>query len=108
MVVDITLAKGLSESWRDRIQRQVDYKLASKAGSIRSLTIRLTPAVGPTMQDSLLCAIDAKLADGQVESVRVTGAPNMCIADAASRLSRSIGRNAERKQKRWQSKARSR
>jgi len=120
MIVDIRLADELLETWQHRIRRQVDFKLTSKAHSIRVLTVdfklintpkkpasaALNSQPGTTRNRSYQCVMWAQLADGSSERVQMTGMPNMCIADCAARLSRTIGRKAKNKQARWKTSAR--
>ncbi|MEM9620355.1 MAG: hypothetical protein AAF993_01815 [Pseudomonadota bacterium] len=106
MIVDIRLADELKDTWQHRIRRQVDFKLASKAHSIRVLTIEFEPADAAQDSRSYRCAMTAQLVDGTSEQVEMNGLPNMCIADSAARLSRTIGRKAKNKQARWRSSAR--
>ncbi len=101
MTVDISLADELPSSWRTQIQRQIDFKLASVSSSVRMLRISLTILATPSNDPIHSCHMSAQLQDGTIEEVTATGLANVCIADSAARLARSIGRKAKHKEARW-------
>ena len=98
MLINISLSNTMQEKWQHPIRRQVDYKLASKESSIRVLTVKLEKTKDEAHKDVYECFMQARLLNGSVEQVKMTGAPHMSIADAAARLSRQIGRNVQQKQ----------
>ncbi len=101
MIIDIALSGDLNRRWRPRVQRQLDFKLASAASSVRVLRVSLTQATGIPLGENYRCNMQAMLVDGGTEEVCATGSPNIAIADAAARLARSIGRRAKRKDTSW-------
>ena len=93
MVVEIEIDAELEGLWRDRMSRQINFKFASAATSVRLLNARLVVA---NEADSPLytCEMEARLRNGERRSVETQGLhPNICIADAAARLARSIRRD---------------
>ena len=91
MNTDITLHGTLAERWRSDVQRQLDLKLASVAWLIRNLRVEISPAASAGA--AYRCDIRATLGNALVLDVAVENSfVNGCVADAAARLRREIGR----------------
>ncbi len=93
MIVEIDLDAGLDGVWRERIDRQISYKFASAGATVRMLSVQLELA---EEQDAPIyhCRMEARLKSGERRHAETKGTyPNMCVADAAARLARSIRRD---------------
>jgi len=97
MIIDIDVASALSDVWDTRIHRQIDFKLRPKSDSVRSLTVRLAKLDGANTAKLYECTMHARLRDGADVETVARGLPNVCIADAASRLAREISRSVQSK-----------
>ena len=93
MIVELELDEGLQAAWADRIRRQIDFKLASLTAHVRMVQVWLSVTEDKTGDDMYRCTMRATLGGGVVEEVETTGPlPNICVADAAARLARTIAR----------------
>ena len=93
MVVEIDIDAGLDGPWRERMSRQINFKFASAAASVRLLTARLKVA-SDGGSPLYVCEMEGRLRNGERRTVETQGShPNICIADAAARLARSIRRD---------------
>ncbi len=93
MIVEIDIDTGLDAVWRERIDRQISYKFASAGAIVRMLSVRLEldEERGASIYH---CRMQARLKNGERRDAETKGAyPNMCVADAAARLARSIRRD---------------
>ncbi len=93
MIVELEVQEGLQAAWADRIRRQIDFKLASLTAHVRMVRVRLSVTPDKTGNDVYRCTMQATLAGSVVEEAITTGPlPNICVADAAARLARTIAR----------------
>ena len=92
MQVDIRLGNQELEPLRVRIQRQLDFKIASLRERVNRLEVNLDQQLLDSAP-KFTCTMYARLQDGQVKIAQTGGEhPNVCIADAAARLARSVSR----------------
>ena len=93
MIVEIDIGADLEPAWRERIDRQINFKFASAGTNVRLLNVRLE-LKDEQGSSVYMCLMEARLKNGGRKSVVTQGMhPNMCIADAAARLARSISRD---------------
>ena len=93
MRIEITLRNDCPEHLRRDLQRQITYKLASITPEVVEVRARMEME-GLDSNDALyLCSLTARLSDGGTHKAQTRGHyPKICVADAASRLARSVGR----------------
>ena len=92
MQVDIHLSSRELEPWRERIHRQLDFKIATLSDLVSRLEVSLERQFEGT-SPLFTCNMQAHMPDGRIKVARTGGEyPNVCIADAAARLARSVGR----------------
>ena len=92
----VTIGPGVAPRLEGSIDRQLNFKLASLSASLRSVhaTLSTLPReVNPRGKVEYLCKISARVTNGASYEVENIGPePHMCVADAASRLARTITR----------------
>ena len=93
MIVEIDIEHGLDPSLHRRVNRQINFKLASVGAQVRVLTVNLG-VTGVHGERFYACTMEARLQTGERKVAHTEGKqPNMCIADAAARLARSLRRD---------------
>ena len=96
MRIEINLQEDLPPGLREKVNRQVAYKLGSKAGSVEVVRVSLKTLRLADEAPWYVCAMSARLKNGVNHRAQIRGRrPNICIADTASRLSRAIAREAQ-------------
>ncbi len=96
MQIQINIDDTLKPAWRERIQRQLDFKLSSIYQELDRLDVNVYRVEGASGDSSrhYLCRIQASLSNGRVLNAHVQStSPNICVADACARLRRSINRD---------------
>ena len=93
MLLDIHLQGVGSEThWRQRVQRELDLKLASVRWLLKRVRVEMQSSESST-GTAYCCRIVAVIRGGHVRSVVVDGVePHACLSGAAARLRRSIER----------------
>ena len=92
MNVEIIIGE-LDSRWRERVSREIDLKFASAGSNVRLLIASLR-VLKVNEGELYTCEIEARLRSGKRRKVETQGGhPNICIADAAARLARSIRRD---------------
>lgn len=100
MNIDIQIQDTLPQRLTETLNRQLSYKLGSKAASVEwikaSLTTLKVEAADQAPSDQWVsCVLQAKTRSGTTLRAHTRGRyPNICIADACSRLGRSVARAA--------------
>ena len=96
MRIEINLQEGLSPDFKEKVQRQLAFKLGNKAASIESVRASVKKLKLAEDAPWYVCSVTAKLRNGHTHEAEIRGRqPNICIADSASRLSRAITRDAQ-------------
>ncbi|MEM7100484.1 MAG: hypothetical protein AAF541_19625 [Pseudomonadota bacterium] len=96
MRIEINLQKDLPEVLKERIRRQVAYKLGSKSASVHAVRVSLKTLTLTDGASWYECRMMTKLKNGSSHKTQTRSRqPNICIADTASRLSRAINREAQ-------------
>ena len=89
----LAIGEGVPAAIEPDLRRQIRVKTASLDASVASLSTRLE--VDDASQPGwLVCLMQARLVSGATYHVETRGLrPEVCVADAASRLVRAIGRD---------------
>lgn len=96
MRIEINLQEGLAAGLKDKVRRQVAFKLGNKAASVEHVRVSLKTLNLAEDQPWYVCDISAKLKNGKSHSAQLRNRqPNICIADTTSRLARSINRETQ-------------
>ena len=96
MQIELSTSTDFSERLRQSMQRQLEYKLASFADMVGRVHAELTTHSSQAAAPFYRCEVTAVLADGSERCAITQGQlPNICIADAASRLARTIARESK-------------
>jgi len=92
----ISIGEGVSAGVQEPVQRQIEYKLASMSATLQSLNAHLEKVrPGQQQPECFVCTMQARLVGGGVYRVETRGPrSDICVSDAASRLARTIKRNA--------------
>lgn len=103
MHTHINIGPGIADKLQASLKRQLQFKVASLSASIHSLNVNLTVAPREAGAEPWYhCRIEARLHNGASVRASMQGSqPNMCIADAASRLARKTARSLTRTRQ-WQ------
>ena len=92
MHIDIDVDPELGPDWTERVYRQIHFNLSGTGSVVSRLSayLRLAPESDPPVYE---CCMRAILASGWQPAVtHRSEQPNMCVADTAARLARSIRR----------------
>jgi ribosome-associated translation inhibitor RaiA len=93
MIVDVRFGEPDLTRWRQRVHRQLHLNLASSRARVHAVRVRLNRQ-GVTPEARFACEMQARLKDDRRLSVYTHGSnPNVCIADAAARLARTLSRH---------------
>ena len=93
MHIHIDTHPDVSTRLQSSMHRQLKYKLASYADSVERVHASLVADVDHNNQSRYTCTVTATMHDGTDTAATTKGsAPNICIADAASRLARTVSR----------------
>jgi hypothetical protein len=99
MVTRIHLDSELGPSWSAKIERQINFALASVHWQILQLTIELKraePQAGADVEPNYHCTLQAELRCGRNQKVSVVNKnPQACVADAAARVRRVVARDRQ-------------
>jgi hypothetical protein len=99
VIMQINLSPLLSMDWHAKVERQLNFVLASLHWQIVQLEITLSPAHPEqawTAEDPIKCRLTAKLRGGRREEIAVYNKdPMVCVGDAAARLRRVIARDRQ-------------
>ena len=99
MVTRINIESGLDPSWSAKIERQINFALASVHWQILQLTIELKraePQAGADVEPNYHCTLQAELRCGRNQKVSVVNKnPQACVADAAARVRRVVARDRQ-------------
>ena len=100
MRIDISLQEDLPVDLKEKIRRQVAFKLGTKTESVRVSLKRLAVS---EQKPWYVCSMSAKLKNGSTQREQIRGRqPNICVADTAARLARTIAREAQHPGESWQ------
>ena len=94
MNLTINIGPGVPNMLEKKLRRQLSYKLAAFEPSVKGLVATLSLEENRLHKTTwYLCQMRASLIGGGQYSFELRSAhPNICIADAASRLARQISR----------------
>jgi hypothetical protein len=96
MVVNVQFGGPELVRWRRRISRQLDLHFASLRRRVQAVDVRLHRQ-NTTSEAGFVCDMQVRLRDERRLSVNARGAnPNICIADAAARMARTVSREVRR------------
>ena len=91
MRVEINLQEGLPVGLKEKVRRQVAFKLGTKTASVEQVRVALKTLNLADDEAWYVCDITAKLKNGHSHSAQIRNRhPNICIADTTSRLARSL------------------
>ena len=96
MQVRVSLAQGLPPQLEDSARRQIEFKLSSLRPQVQQVNVAIgLEGRGATAEPLFSCSVTARTRKNRDLSVATRGRQaQICIADAASRISRSIARGA--------------
>lgn len=99
MVTRINLDSELDLNWSAKIERQINFSLASVHWQILQITIELHRCevqAGSELQPNYQCRLQAELRSGRTQKISVVNKnPLACVADAAARLHRVVARDRQ-------------
>ena len=96
MDINIRVSASELEPWLPRVHRQLNLNLSSLRENVRTVDVRLDKEQGNPVA-RITCRMQALLQDERQVMVDTNGSnPNICIADAAARLARTVGRDLYR------------
>lgn len=100
MVTQISIESELGPSWPAKIERQINFALASVHWQIVHLAIELKSnecqAAASDEQPTYRCVLRAELRGGRKQTISVVNKnPQACVADAAARLRRVVTRDRQ-------------
>ena len=96
MRIEINLQDDLPRELKDKVKRQVAFKLQPKSTSVETVRVTLKTLNFADDDPWYVCSMSAKLKKGSNLRAQFRGRqPNICIADTASRLSRTIAREVQ-------------
>ena len=93
MLIDLTTDRHVPERLRDSLQRLLEYRLASRSDAIEMIEATLAKQHDTNQESWYTCNLQVTLTSGVELCTKMRGPnPNVCVADAASRLARSVAR----------------
>ncbi|XOV85592.1 MAG: hypothetical protein ACFHXK_10855 [bacterium] len=100
MVTQINIDQDLGPSWPAKIERQINFALASVHWQVVHLAIELKAKDAvPNHIDAppvYSCTLQAELRGGRKQTISVVSSnPQACVADAAARLRRVVTRDRQ-------------
>lgn len=100
MVTQINIESELGPSWPAKIERQINFALASVHWQVVHLAIELKAnEIAPNHLDAeptYCCNLQAELRGGRKQTISVVSSnPQACVADAAARLRRVVTRDRQ-------------
>ncbi len=100
MVTQINIDSELGPSWPAKIERQINFALASVHWQVVNLAIDLKAREGavadPDRDPTYCCRLQAELRGGRRQEISVVSSnPQVCVADAAARLRRVVTRDRQ-------------
>lgn len=99
MQTEITIDPTIALSWRDIIERQLNFALASLHWQVHRLQVKLDPVLpddATRTHTGYCCRLQAELRVGRTECISVYNRdPQICVADAAARLRRVVARDKQ-------------
>ena len=100
MVTQINIESELGPSWPAKIERQINFALASVHWQVVHLAIDLNVREGaandPDRDPTYCCRLQAELRGGRKQEISVVSSnPQVCVADAAARLRRVVTRDRQ-------------
>jgi hypothetical protein len=100
MVTQINIEAELGPSWPAKIERQINFALATVHWQVVHLAIELkVNKVAPNHLDvdpNYCCNLQAELRGGRKQTISVVSSnPQACVADAAARLRRVVTRDRQ-------------